>query len=291
MKILVTGATGQLGLSLKRVLESEIPGKTYYFDHNNLDITDAADVEQTLKKGGYTHIINAAAYTAVDLAEEETGACAAVNVDGVCNLAKVADETGAKLIHISTDYVFDGARGVPYKESDKPNPLSHYGATKRKGEKALIALLPEAIIIRTGWLYSPFGKNFVKTILSKIEKGEKLNVVSDQIGTPTSALDLARMIYKVISSPKWVAGTYHFSNEGVASWYDFALAIREIAGYNTEIKPISTDDFVTAAKRPLYSVLDKSLIKATYSVAIPYWRDSVKEVIANLSEMKNNNNL
>ncbi len=290
MKILVTGATGQLGLALKRVLEAEIPGKTVYYDRQTLDITDSGTVEKVFAEGNYTHVINAAAYTAVDKAEEEKGQCTAVNVEGVKNLAKAAEASGAKMIHISTDYVFDGSRGCPYTEADKPNPLSHYGASKRKGEMALVGLMPESIIIRTGWLFSPFGKNFVKTIFEKAKKGDSLKVVSDQIGTPTSAFDLARMIYKIISSPKWIPGTYHFSNEGVASWYDLAVSITEIAGLDSKIKPITTVDYPAPASRPGFSVLDKSLIKATYSVSIPYWRDALKEVITILNEGGDSNN-
>ena len=290
MKILVTGASGQLGLALKRVLEAEIPGKTDYYDHHSLDITDSDAIKKVIGDGDYTHVINAAAYTAVDRAEEEKGLCTAVNVDGVSNLAKAAESAGAKMIHISTDYVFDGSGGSPYKESAKPNPLSFYGTTKRKGEMALVGLMPDAVIIRTGWLFSPYGKNFVKTIYQKSLNGENLRVVCDQIGTPTSALDLAAMIYKVIISPKWVPGTYHFSNEGVASWYDLAVAVTEIGGTNSKVKPITTDNYPTPATRPRFSVLDKSLIKATYSVTIPYWRDALKEVITILKENGGNPN-
>lgn len=284
MKILVTGANGQLGKALKKVLEARIPGVTDYVTREQLDITDRNAVKQILSSGNYTHLINTAAYTAVDKAEEEKGLCTAVNVEGVKNLALEADEAGVKIIHISTDYVFDGVRGCPYSEADKPNPLSHYGATKRKGETSLIGLMPEAIIIRTGWLFSPFGKNFVKTILRKAKQQEPLRVISDQIGTPTSAFDLAEAIASVLCSPKWIPGTYHFSNEGVASWYDFAVAVTEIAGVPTEITPIPTSDYVTPATRPLYSVLDKSLIKATYGLRIPYWRDSLREVISQIED-------
>lgn len=284
MKILVTGANGQLGRSLRRVLEVRHPGLTTYMTSQMLDITDGDRTMQAVKEGEFTHIINAAAYTAVDRAEDtDTGLCTAVNVDGVRNLAKAASETGAHLVHVSTDYVFDGNQGHPYTEADKPNPLSHYGTSKRKGETALLGLLPDAIILRTGWLYSPFGKNFVKTILEKGRTTPTLRVVSDQIGTPTSALDLAEMIADIIDAPKWVAGTYNFTDEGVASWYDLAVAALELAGIDTPVRPILTADYPTPATRPMYSVLDKSLIKATYSRNIPYWRDSLANVVAELT--------
>ena len=287
MKILVTGANGQLGRELRNVLESEIPGKTIYTDVAELDLTDAKGVDDFFKKNDISHVVNCAAYTAVDKAEEEKLECAAININAVKNLANAADAIGAKIIHISTDYVFDGTAHRPYKESDKVNPISQYGTTKRKGETALLALAPESIIIRTSWLYSPYGNNFVKTMLRLGSEQSKIKVVSDQIGTPTYALDLARAIYTVLMSHQWVEGIFHFSNEGVCSWYDFAKSIHRIAGIDKcEIKPIPTEEYPTAASRPFYSVLDKTRIKATYGVKAPYWEDSLIECIKRINNEK-----
>lgn len=287
MKILVTGANGQLGRELRNVLESEIPGKTIYTDVAELDLTDAKGVDDFFKKNDISHVVNCAAYTAVDKAEEEKLECAAININAVKNLANAADAIGAKIIHISTDYVFDGTAHRPYKESDKVNPISQYGTTKRKGETALLALAPESIIIRTSWLYSPYGNNFVKTMLRLGAEQSKIKVVSDQIGTPTYALDLARAIYMVLMSHQWVEGIFHFSNEGVCSWYDFAKSIHRIARIDKcEIKPIPTEEYPTAASRPFYSVLDKTRIKATYGVKAPYWEDSLIECIKRINNEK-----
>jgi dTDP-4-dehydrorhamnose reductase len=277
MKILVTGSAGQLGTELHDVLEARCPGVTEYVDINDLDLCDGDAVEKFVLNGGFTHIINCAAYTAVDRAEEETGQCTTVNVDAVRHLAHAAAEVGTKMLHISTDYVFDGTAYRPYLESDKPAPASHYGVTKRRSETDLVGLLPDAIIVRTGWLYSPHGHNFVKTILNKAAETDKLRVVADQIGTPTYARDLAEMIATMVLAPQWLSGTYHFSNEGIASWYDFAVAILEIADIdNVNVQPILTSDYPTPAARPYYSVLDKSKIKATYNITLPHWRTSLK---------------
>lgn len=283
----MTGAKGQLGRELQTVLEDRQPGITDYVDLGELDITDGNAVAEYVTAGNFSHIINCAAYTAVDRAEEEKSLCTAVNLEGVENLARVCADQGIRMLHVSTDYVFDGTAHRPYTEGDKPAPMSHYGSTKRKSETALMGLLPDAIIVRTGWLYSPYGHNFVKTILDKARPGEKLRVVSDQIGTPTYARDLAEMIATIVLSPQWLEGTYHFSNEGVTSWYDFAEAIVEIAGTeNVSIKPIPSIDYPTAAPRPLYSVLDKSKIKATYGVTIPHWRKSLKECMEHIFKQK-----
>ena len=270
MKILVTGANGQLGNELHIQLDKEFPGSAIYTDIEELDLTDPKAVEAYIVNNDITHIINCAAYNAVDQAEEEKMLSARINNDAVKNLAIAADANGAKIIHISTDYVFDGTNYRPYRESDKVNPISQYGTTKRKGETSLLALSPEAIIIRTAWLYSSFGHNFLKVMLEKANTQQDLKVVCDQIGTPTYARDLAAAIVKVIQSHQWVPGIYHFTNEGAASWYDFAKAIFRIAGINKKVIPIPTEDYPTAAKRPSYSILDRSRIKATYGVEIPH---------------------
>ena len=286
MKILVTGCNGQLGRELHEVLEARKPGVTEYVDFAELNICDAQAVKTFVENGGYTHIINCAAYTAVDRAEEEKIECMAANADGVRNLAEAAADTGAHMLHISTDYVFDGTAHRPYRESDKPAPTSHYGVTKRRGETALLSFAPDAIIVRTGWLYSPYGNNFVKTMLRLARQNGKLNVVADQIGTPTYAHDLAEMIATMVLAPQWIAGTYHFSNTGVASWYDFAQAIVDIAGLkgSVPVKPLLSEDFPTAATRPFYSVLDKTKIMATYQVDIPHWRHALEKC---MERMKN----
>ena len=279
MKVLVTGANGQLGSALRRLLDREMPGEAIYTDKQGLDLTDAAAVEKFIRDNDVTHIVNCAAYTAVDRAEEEKRECSLINTDAVKNLAVAADMLGAKIIHISTDYVFDGTNHRPYRESDKVNPISQYGTTKRKGETALLALAPESIIIRTAWLYSDTGHNFVKTMLSLADKQNEIRVVCDQIGTPTYARDLAEAILAVLKSHQWVAGIYHFTDEGAASWYDFAKAILRIAGKKTRVVPIPTEDYPTLAQRPAYSILDRSRIKATYGVEIPHWEDSLADCV------------
>lgn len=282
MKILVTGASGQLGMELRTELEKLFPSCAVYTDHDTLDITDAKAVEAFVTNNDITHIVNCAAYTAVDKAEEEKMQCARINTDAVKNIALAADAAGAKVIHISTDYVFDGTNHRPYRESDKVNPISQYGTTKRKGETSLLALSPEAIIIRTAWLYSSYGKNFVKTMLRLGKENREVRVVCDQVGTPTYARDLARAIAKVLKSQQWVAGIYHFTDEGAASWYDFAKAIFRIAGMKVKVVPIPTEDYPTPASRPAYSILDRTRIKATYGVEIPHWEESLSDCIGRL---------
>lgn len=287
MKILVTGANGQLGRELRNILESEIPGQSIYTDVSELDLTDSKAVDLFFKQNEISHVVNCAAYTAVDRAEEEKLECASININAVKNLAIAADSVGAKIIHISTDYVFDGTAHRPYKESDKVNPISEYGTTKRKGETALLALAPESIIIRTSWLYSPHGNNFVKTMMRLGEEHPEIKVVCDQIGSPTYALDLAKAIYNVLTSHQWVEGIFHYSNEGVCSWYDFAKAIHRVAGIKgCIVSPIPTEEYPTAASRPFFSVLDKSRIKATYGTKVPYWEDSLIECINRIKNEK-----
>lgn len=282
MKILITGANGQLGTELHEILEREFPGQTLYTDVQELDLTNAKAVDSYVANNEITHIVNCAAYTAVDRAEEEKMLCAAVNTDAVKNLAMAADANGAKIIHISTDYVFDGTNHRPYRESDKVNPISQYGTTKRKGETLLLALAPQAIIIRTAWLYSAHGNNFVKTMLRLADSQPEIKVVCDQIGTPTFARDLARAVVKVLQSHQWVPGIYHFTDEGAASWYDFAKAIFRIAGKKVKVTPIPTEDYPTPASRPSYSILDRTRIKATYGIEIPHWEEALADCLRQL---------
>lgn len=282
MKILITGANGQLGTELHEILEREFPGQTLYTDVQELDLTNAKAVDSYVANNEITHIVNCAAYTAVDRAEEEKMLCAAVNTDAVKNLAMAADANGAKIIHISTDYVFDGTNHRPYRESDKVNPISQYGTTKRKGETLLLALATQAIIIRTAWLYSAHGNNFVKTMLRLADSQPEIKVVCDQIGTPTFARDLARAVVKVLQSHQWVPGIYHFTDEGAASWYDFAKAIFRIAGKDVKVTPIPTEDYPTPASRPSYSILDRTRIKATYGIEIPHWEEALADCLRQL---------
>lgn len=286
MKILVTGANGQLGNELRRQLDKEFPSAALYTDVDTLDLTDQKAVEAFVVNNDITHIVNCAAYTAVDRAEEEKMQCAKVNIDAVKNIALAADANGAKIIHFSTDYVFDGTNHRPYKESDKVNPISQYGTTKRKGETALLALAPEAIIIRSAWLYSSFGHNFVKTMLRLADTQKEIRVVSDQIGTPTYARDLSRAVVRILRSHQWVPGIYHFTNEGAASWYDFAHAIFRISGRTVKLTPISTEDYPTPASRPPYSILDRTRIKATYGVEIPHWETALTDCLREMGEAK-----
>ena len=254
-----------------------------YTDIKDLDLTDSEAVKKFIIDNEISHVVNCAAYTAVDKAEQEPALCAKINTDAVKNIAEVAADYGVKVIHVSTDYVFDGTAHAPYKESDKVNPISTYGTTKRKGEMVLLSMSPDAVIIRTAWLYSPYGNNFVKTMIRLGSERPELGVVCDQIGTPTYALDLAEAIYTILTARQWVPGIYHFSDEGVCSWYDFTKAIHRIAGIKScNVKPIATDDYPTLAARPPYSVLDKTRIKKTYGITIPHWEESLVDCINRL---------
>ena len=290
-KILVTGSNGQLGQELRRVFENDMPGVTTYINREELDLTDREAVERFLRAGNFTHIVNCAAYTAVDRAEEEKLQCKEANVDIPSNFGRLADELDLRIIHLSTDYVFDGHTWLPYAEVAKPEPLSVYGTTKRKGETALMGLAPTAMIIRTGWLYSAYGKNFLKTVLRLALSEGRMSMVADQIGTPTYAGDLAQAISDIIRSKHWNPGIFHYANEGVASWYDFAVAILEECGMPDKaraVEPIPTADYPTPATRPFYSVLDKSKIKATYSLTISHWRDALRRCISQMSSTQKN---
>lgn len=276
MKILVTGVNGQLGRELRKILDYAMPGQAVYTDIEDLDLTDADAVDRALDTEEYTHIVNCAAFTAVDKAEADQTICYRINADAVKNLASAASRHGVKVIHISTDYVFDGKASKPYRESDKVNPLSHYGTSKRKGEMVLLSLCPDAIIIRTAWLYSPHGSNFVKTMLRLGRQQKEVRVVSDQVGTPTNASDLAEAIVAILRSRQWVPGIFHFTDEGVCSWYDFTKAIFRAAGIKgCKVVPINTEDYPSPVTRPQYSVLDKTLIKKTYGLEIPHWEESL----------------
>ena len=284
--ILITGANGQLGNEMRLLLEGNDSFNTYFTDVAELDITDYVSTCDFVKTHDIDIIINCAAYTAVDLAEDNEALCNKINNTAVANLANAAKSAGARVIHVSTDYVFDGTSCVPYTEDCPTNPKSVYGITKLNGEKSLAEILPnDYIIIRTAWLYSKHGKNFVKTMLNLGKMRDTLNVVSDQVGTPTYAGDLAEAIITIIASEKWVGGVYHFSNEGVCSWYDFTKMIHKLAGIRScEVCPIATSEYPVKASRPSYSVLDKKKIKSIYGIKIPYWTDSLEKCINELEK-------
>lgn len=276
--ILVTGGRGQLGLSLRKIA-AEYPQYTFLFtDLPEGDITDKTAIEQLTEEGLIDIIINCAAYTAVDRAESDEVTARKINALGSAVLAGIARKKGIKLVHISTDYVFPGTGNAPLKETDIPAPESTYGRTKLEGEKAVEAAECEAAIIRTGWLYSEFGSNFVKTMLRVGKEQGKLNVVYDQTGTPTYATDLARAIMTLVQNEVKGFDIYHYADEGAVSWYDFAKSIFDIYGMNMAVNAIQTKDYPCAAARPAYSVLSKEKIKAA-GVCVPYWRDSLKQCL------------
>lgn len=283
MNILVTGANGQLGNSVRKISNKYPQHKFVYTDMPEVDITNLQLLEDLVKKESINAIINCAAFAAVDKAESCEELAAKINIDGPKNLALAAKSVGAKLVHISTDYVFDGKSSLPLKESDATQPIGVYGRTKRQGEVEVEKSGCDAIVIRTAWLYSEYGNNFVKTMIKLGKERESLNVVYDQIGTPTYATDLAFAIMTLLE--KGITGfqTYHFSNEGVISWFDFTKAIFEIAGLSTKVNAIESFEYPTAAERPAYSVLNKRKIKEA-GVTVPYWKESLKECIAILEQ-------
>lgn len=294
MRILVTGCNGQLGNEIQ-LLEKEHTEHTFYNtdiaaecpqtqNYHQLDITDGSAVDDFIEQYGIDGIINCAAYTAVDKAENEKDLCSKLNSLAPGYLAEAIEKRSGWMIHVSTDYVFDGTANVPYTEDTQTNPIGVYGDTKLAGEMAVTASCSNVMIIRTSWLYSEFGKNFVKTMLQLGNAKSELGVIFDQIGTPTYALDLARMIFTAVEKGV-IPGVYHFSNEGVISWYDFTKAIHRIAGIDTcHVHPLHTSEYPTPAERPHYSVLDKTKIKQTYGIDIPYWEESLSRCIENLQK-------
>ena len=283
-EILITGSAGQLGNEISG-LSVNYPEHNFIFtDVKELNIANESDIENFFNQRNIDFIVNCAAYTAVDLAEKEKELSTLINSTAVKNLAQISAQFNSTLIHISTDYVFDGKNYKPYNEDDPTNPISWYGKTKLEGEKQLNNFAKDAIIIRTSWLYSEFGKNFVKTIIKYAQERDFLNVVSDQIGTPTYAKDLAKSILHIISNYKSGNSiqTYHFSNEGIISWYDFAKTIIELTEIDCFINPIETKDYPTPAARPIYSVLNKTKIKTDYDILIPYWRDSLIDCLGSM---------
>ncbi|MCX6239377.1 MAG: dTDP-4-dehydrorhamnose reductase [Bacteroidia bacterium] len=284
MKILVTGSKGQLGNEIRVLAESYPDFDFIYTDIDELDITDRSKVEDFFEANQPQIIVNCAAYTAVDKAESDETTAFLINATAVENLAKSAARIGALIVHISTDYVFDGKSYIPYNESDKTNPQSAYGRTKLAGENAVRQYASKGVILRTSWLYSAFGNNFVKTMIKYGIERDGLNVVFDQVGTPTYANDLAKVILEIIPSAFLKSGIdlFHYSNEGVASWYDFARTVIAFSGISCDIKPILTKEYPLPAPRPCFSVFNKSKIKEMYKIKIPYWSDSVKDCMQRL---------
>ena len=282
MKILITGCNGQLGNEMQ-LLEKENPQHTYFnTDVAELDMTDQAAIEKFVNENGIDGIVNCAAYTAVDKAEDNEALCQKLNAEAPAYLAHAIGQRGGWMIQISTDYVFDGTKHTPYVEDDDTCPNSVYGRTKLVGELNVQKLCERSMIIRTAWLYSTFGNNFVKTMIRLGKEKPELGVIFDQIGTPTYARDLAVAIFAAINEGI-VPGIYHFSNEGVISWYDFTKAIHRIAGITTcKVRPLHTAEYPTPANRPHYSVLDKARIKTVYGLDIPYWEESLEACISKL---------
>lgn len=286
MRILVTGSNGQLGSEMVALQTQETPHQWFNLDINELDITDKNAVEQFVVNNKIDGIINCAAYTNVDKAEEDVALCYKVNRDAPQYLAQAIEKVGGFIIHISTDYVFDGTNNIPYTEQDKPNPVTIYGKSKIEGEQYVCESCKQHIIIRTAWVYSSYGKNFVKTMIKLGEEKPSLGVIFDQIGSPTYARDLAKTIITIVNQGI-IPGIYNFSNEGVISWYDFTKNIHQLANITScKVAPIHTADYPTLAQRPHFSVLDKTKIKNTYNIEIPYWRDSLEECIQLLEQQK-----
>ncbi len=283
MNILVTGANGQLGNELRQLAPLHTAHTFHFTDVAELDITDRAAVRQAVKAAKIDVLINCAAYTAVDNAEKQPELCHTLNADAPQLLAEAMHDVGGWMVHVSTDYVFDGTAHVPYREDAPINPIGVYGRTKYAGEEAVRKACPQHVIVRTAWLYSTFGNNFVKTMIRLGRERDTLGVIFDQIGTPTYARDLAVALLTIVEQGP-VAGTYHFSNEGVTSWYDFTREIHRQAGITScKVLPLHTSEYPTPAARPHYSVLDKTKIKQTFGLEIPWWADSLAECVARLS--------
>lgn len=285
--ILVTGSNGQLGSEIKAI-SSNYSYNFFFTDRNNIDISSKDSIKEFCKTNNINAIVNCAAYTAVDKAESDVENADLINRKAVKKLALVSEELEIKLIHISTDYVFDGKNFKPYCEEYKPNPQGIYGKTKLDGEKEMIKINPKnSLIIRTSWVYSSFGNNFVKTMLRLGAEKESLGVIFDQVGTPTYARDLAKVILNILPKiDKRKVEIYNYSNEGVLSWYDFAKEIMRMAKLDCKINPIETFQYPTPAKRPHFSLLNKSKIKSTFNIKIPYWKDSLDECLKIMGERK-----
>ncbi|WP_244914345.1 dTDP-4-dehydrorhamnose reductase [Sphingobacterium faecium] len=276
-RIVITGASGQLGQELKVLLEHDAEKECFFLDRKQLPLDQIMIIQDILGMYQPDLIIHAGAYTAVDQAESESDLADLVNHLATEEIAQYCRLHGTQLIAISTDYVFDGNSCAALTEDAPVSPINVYGETKLKGEQAIQKWYPEAIIIRTSWVYSTFGKNFVKTMLRLLSERDSISVINDQIGSPTSAADLAKAIVHIVDGESWQGGVYHYSNEGEISWYDFAVAIRDLKGLECEINAIPTTAYPTPAKRPNYSLLNKTKIKETFGVEVPFWKDSLKK--------------
>src|SRR5690606_36548954 len=286
MNIVVTGANGQLGSELKVLAERASSNSYLFLESKQLPLDETLIIQAILGMYQPDLIIHCAAYTAVDKAESEPELADAINHLATEEIAQYCRLNHTKLIAISTDYVFDDSSRTPLREDESPAPVNTYGLTKLKGEQAIQKWCPEGIIIRTSWVYSSFGNNFVKIMIRLMKEKEKISVIDDQIGSPRYAKDLAQAILDIIHCDNWVGGIYHYSNEGTISWYDFAIAIREACNLSCEIIPIPFSQYSTPAKRPNYSLLDKSKIKSIFKVKVPYWEDSLIQMLKNLNTTK-----
>lgn len=284
-RVVITGATGQLGQALKERAEGIRGFEFIFLDRQELPLENLEQVVRSLKSLQPDVLINTAAYTAVDLAEVEIELAERVNHLAVREMAAYAAQYDCKFMSISTDYVFDGSSSYPLDENQPTAPINIYGRSKLNGEKAAFELNAQSIIIRTSWVYSPFGKNFVKTMLQLMRAKDEISVVSDQHGSPTNAFDLADLLLNIIEKDLWVPGIYHYSNEGEASWFDFAIAIRQLAQLDGKVLPVNSDAFPTKAKRPKYSLLDKSKIKSTFDITIPHWKESLTKMLEQYPEL------
>lgn len=281
-KILVTGSGGQLAKKLQEAATAAPQFQFIFLSKEEMPVQEDERVRSVFNKHQPQYLINCAAYTAVDKAETEKDMAFLVNAAAVKILATVCKEYHTKFIHISTDYVFDGTASVPYKEEAPTNPQGIYGTSKLRGEKYAMQCNPGSIIIRTSWVYAEPGRNFVKTMVKLMGEREEINVVSDQFGSPTYAADLAGAILQIISSGNWQPGIYHYSNEGIISWYEFAIAIKELTGSNCKVNPIKTSEYPTAAKRPAYSALNTAKIRETFGISIPGWKESLRRCLPGL---------
>ena len=278
-KIIILGAKGQLGNEFQE-LEKQFPSFTFFFyDVAEMDIVNKDLVEKGISEIKPDYVVNCAAYTAVDKAETDKELAYAINSEAVRNIAVACAVNGVKFIHISTDYVFDGEASEPYNEDSPVNPFSVYGLSKLHGEKEALQADKEVIIIRTAWVYSTYGNNFVKTMLRLMKTKPEIGVVADQYGSPTYARDLAVAIMQIISDGKWVPGIYHFTNDGVINWFDFASEIKKLSGLSCVIHPITTEQYPTPAKRPKYSVLDKTKIQRTFGIKLKNWKESLEDCL------------
>lgn len=284
MKILVTGAYGQLGSEIKDLSVQYADDAFVFVDREEMPLDDLEKVLEVLETINPDLIVSGGAYTAVDKAESEAELVDIINHQAVATMARWAKQHNKKLIHISTDYVFQGNSSAPLKEDEPTDPINVYGLSKQRGEEAIIDSEAEAIIIRTAWVYSSYGANFVKTMIRLMTERDEISVIADQIGSPTYARDLARAIMVIAHSDKWAKGIFHFSNEGEISWFDFAVAIRDIKHLDCKIHPIATEQYPTPAKRPKYSLLDKAKIKNTFDVNVPEWKSSLVEMLEKLED-------